>query len=121
MSVVLKLVRTGLLVEDFVKHNDMSFVLQLVKYMSNRTISFERKGVTSMSAQTETSSQDAFRNQPNNLQTNSYQPKAILSRSRSNFFEHNHDENTCEVKKNTTNHIFGKRDDTNIVALVWAP
>jgi hypothetical protein len=82
----------GLHVEDFVKQNDMSIVLQLVQDMSNQMISFERKGVTSTSTPAETSTQASFRNQ-----TNNFQPKAILSRTWCNFCEENHDENTCEI------------------------
>jgi hypothetical protein len=105
-----QLTRTCLHVEDYVKQTDMSTVLQLVQDMSNIMIYFERKGVTSTSA--ETSTQAALRNQ-----THSFQPKAILSRTWCNFCEENHDENTCEIKKNAREHIFGKIYDTTIVAL----
>jgi hypothetical protein len=36
-----------------------------------------------------------------------------------NFCEENHDENTCEVKRNARDKIFGKRPDTTIVVLDW--
>jgi hypothetical protein len=109
-----QLTRTGLPVEDYIKQTDMSIVLQLVQDMSNRMISFERKGVASTSA--ETSTQATLRNQPQ-----SFQPKEILSRAWCNFCEENHDENTCEVRRNAREWIFGKISDTTIVALDWAP
>jgi hypothetical protein len=83
--------------------------------MSNQIISFKRKGVTSTFAPAETSSHAAFRNQ-----TNSYQPKAILSRTQCNFCEENHNENTYEIKPSARKRIFGKKYDTTIVSLDWA-
>jgi hypothetical protein len=43
-----------------------------------------------------------------------------MTRKLCNFCEENHDENTCEVKKNVRDKIFGKRHDTTIVVLDWA-
>ena len=83
-------------------------------------IGFEIKEVTSTSIPTETSAQAAFRNQPINFQYN-IQPNAILSRIWCNFCDDNHDESTCEVKKIAREWIFGKKVDTTIVALYWAP
>jgi len=54
-------------VEDFVKQNDMSIVLQLVQDMSTQMIDFEKKWVTSTSTPDKTSSQADFKNHPNNL------------------------------------------------------
>jgi len=76
----------------------MSTVLQLVQDMSNPMIAFERKGVISTLAPTETAIQDAFKNQPNNFQPNNFMPKAILLGPWCNFCEDNHDESTYEVK-----------------------
>jgi hypothetical protein len=73
-------------------------------------ISFERKGFTYTSI--ETSTQDSLRNQPQ-----SFQPKETPSRSWCNFCEENHDENTCEVRRNMREHIFGKISNTKIVSL----
>jgi hypothetical protein len=64
-------------------------------------IAFERKGVASTSA--ETSTQVVLRNQPQN-----FQPKTILSRAWCNFCEENHDENTCEVRRNAREQFLGK-------------
>jgi hypothetical protein len=36
-----------------------------------------------------------------------------------NFCEENHEESTCEVKKNARDKIFGKRTNTTIVVLDW--
>jgi hypothetical protein len=106
----------GLPKGDYVKQTDMSAVLQLMQDMNNRMISYERKGITSSSSPAETSSQASFRN-PND---NPFQPKAIMSRAWCNFCEENHDESTCEVKKNAKDKIFGKRSDATIVVLDWA-
>jgi hypothetical protein len=76
--------RTRLHVEDFVKQNDTSTVLQMVHDISNQMIAFERKRVTSTSVATETSTWADFRNQ-----TNSFQSKAILPRIWCNFCEEN--------------------------------
>jgi hypothetical protein len=42
-----------------------------------------------------------------------------MTRSWCNLCKENHDENTCEVKKNVRDKIFGKRPDTTIVVLDW--
>jgi hypothetical protein len=89
--------------------------------MSNQMISFERKGVTSMSSPDETSTQAFFKNQLTNFQSNNIQPKAILSRAWCNFCDDNHYESTCEVKKRAKERIFGKNVDTTIDDLDWAP
>lgn len=89
--------------------------------MSNQMISYERKGVTSSSSPTESSSSQAIlRNQPtNSLFLN--QPKAILSSDWCNFCAENHEESTYEVKKRAQEIIFGKDIETTIVALDWDP
>jgi hypothetical protein len=51
-------------------------------------------------------------------QTQRFQPKEIISRAWCNIFEENHDENTCEIRKNAREHIFGKIYDTMIVAYI---
>jgi hypothetical protein len=83
-------------------------------------IAFERKGVTSTSTPVESSTQVVLRNQPTNSQFHT-QPKAILSRAWCNFCDDNHEESTCEVKKRAQERIFGKKADTTIVSLDWAP
>jgi hypothetical protein len=83
--------------------------------MNNRMISYERKGINSSSSPIETYSQTSFRS-PNH---NSFQPKAIMSRAWCNFCEENHDESTCEIKKNVRDIIFGKNPETNIVVWDW--
>jgi hypothetical protein len=55
-----------------------------------------------------------------NTNENSFQPKAIMSRSWCNFCEENHEESTCEVKKSARDKIFGKKPETTIVVLDWA-
>jgi len=62
-----------------------------------------------------TSTQVSLRNQ-----IHSFQPKAILSRTWCTFCEENHNENTCEIKKNAREGIFGKRINITMVALDWA-
>jgi hypothetical protein len=42
-----------------------------------------------------------------------------MTRTWCNFFEENHDENTCKVKINAIDNIFGKMLDTTIVVLDW--
>jgi hypothetical protein len=106
-----QLIRTSLPVEDYVKQTVMSTLLQLVHDIRNKMIYFERKRVTSV----ETSSHVTLRNL-----THSFQPKAILSRNSCNLCEENNDENTCEIKKNAREHIFGKIFDTTIATLDWA-
>jgi ribonuclease HI len=95
---------------------DMSTVLQLMQDINNRMISFERKGITP-TATVETSTQAATRNFANN----NFQPKSILPRAWCNFCEEHHEESTCEIKKNVRDRIFGKKPDTTIVVLDWAP
>jgi ribonuclease HI len=111
-----KLERTGLPKGDLVKQTDMSAILQLMQDMNNRMIAYEWKGTSSSSPLGASSSSLApFRN----MNENTFQPKAIMTRSWCNFCEENHDENTCEVKKNARDKIFGKRPDTTIVVLDW--
>jgi hypothetical protein len=90
----------------------MESVLELVQYMRNKMISFKIKWVTSTSQ--ETSTHDTLRKQ-----THFFHPKEILSRTWCNFCEENHDEDTCEIKRNAREHIFGKRSYTTIVSLDW--
>jgi len=42
-----------------------------------------------------------------------------MARSWCNFFEENHEESTCEVKRNARDKIFRKRPDTTITILDW--
>jgi hypothetical protein len=42
-----------------------------------------------------------------------------MAHSWCNFCEENHEESTCEVKKNVRDKIFGKRPDTTIIVLDW--
>jgi hypothetical protein len=111
-----QLERMGLPKGDSVKQTDMSALLQLVQDMNNRMIAYERKGsVSSPAPRASSSSSVPFRN-PNE---NTFHPKAIMSRSWCNFCEENHEESTCEVKKNARDKIFGKRPDTTIAVLDW--
>jgi hypothetical protein len=101
-----KLERTGLPKGDLVKKTNMSSLLQLVQDMNNRMIAYERKGNSSSSSPGDSSSSLApFRN----TNENTFQPKAIMARSWCNFCEENHEESTCEVKRNARDKIFGKR------------
>jgi hypothetical protein len=108
--------RTGLPKEDYAKQTDMSTILQLMQDINNQMIYFERKGITP-TATVETSTQAATRNFTN---TN-FHPKSILPRAWCNFCEEHHEESTCEIKKNVRDRIFGKKPDTTIVVLDWAP
>jgi hypothetical protein len=84
--------------------------------MNNSMIAYERKVTSSSSSLGDSSSSiTPFRR----TNENTFQPKAIMTRSWCNFYEENHDENTCEVKKNVRDKIFGKRPDTTIVVLDW--
>jgi hypothetical protein len=77
-------------------------------------IVYECKGnVPSLTLGASSSSSPPFRN-PNE---NNFQPKAIMPRSWSNFYEENHEESTCEVKKSARDKIFGKIPETTIVVL----
>jgi hypothetical protein len=51
----------------------------------------------------ESSAQASLQNQ-----SQSFQPKTILSRAWCNFCEENHEESTCELRKNARERIFGK-------------
>jgi hypothetical protein len=111
-----KIERTGLPKGDLVKQTNMFSLLQLMQDMNNRVIAYERKGNASSSAPGASSSSLApFRN----TNENTFHPKTIMARSWCNFYEENHKESTCEVKKNVRDKIFGKRPDTTIVVLDW--
>jgi hypothetical protein len=56
---------------------------------------------------------------PLNTNENNFHAKAIMARSWCNFFEENHEESTCEVKRNARDKIFRKRPDTTITILDW--
>jgi hypothetical protein len=71
--------------------------------------------VNSTFSPAENSTKVSFRNH-----NNSFQPKAILSRTWCTFYEENHDENTCEIKMSARECIFGKKTDTTIFSLDWA-
>jgi hypothetical protein len=112
-----KLERTGLPKGDSLKQIDMSTLLQLVQDMNNRMIAYERKGnVPSLTPGASSCSATPFRN----TNENSFQPKAIMSRSWCNFYKENHEDSTCEVKKSAIDKIFGKNPETTIVVLDWA-
>jgi len=64
--------------------------------MNKWMIVYERKRITSTSILAKYSSHVAFKN-PND---STFQPKAIMSRSKCNFCEEDNDETTCEVKRN---------------------
>jgi hypothetical protein len=92
----------------------MSTLLQLVQYLNNRMIAYERKGnVSPLTPGASSSSATPFRN-PNE---NNFQPKAIMHHSWCKFCEEHHEESTCEVKKSERDKIFGKRPETTIVVL----
>jgi hypothetical protein len=111
-----QLKRMGLPKGDSVKKTNMSALLQLVQDMNNRMITYERNGNASSSTPgVSSSSLVPFRN----TNENTFQPKAIMSRSWCNFYEENHEESTCEVKKNARDKIVGKMPDTTIVVLDW--
>jgi hypothetical protein len=111
-----KLERMGLPKGDSVQQTDMSSLLQLVQDMNNRMIAYELKGSVSSPAPVASSSSSfPFRN----TNENTFQPKAIMSCSWCNLCEENHEESTCEVKKNARDKIFGKRPDTTIAVLDW--
>jgi hypothetical protein len=94
----------------------MSSLLHLVRDINNRMIAYERKGnASSLSPGASSSSTVLFRN----TNENPFQPNSIMSRSWCNFYEENHEERTCEVKKNARDKIFGKRPDTTIDVLDW--
>jgi hypothetical protein len=112
-----QLERTGLPKGDLVKKTNMSSILQLMQDMNNRMISYKRKGTSSSSPLWDSSSSiTPFIN----TNENNFQLKAIVTRCWCNLCEENHDENACEVKKNSRDKIFGKRPDTAIDVLDWA-
>ena len=80
-------------------------------------ISYERKGVTSTSSLVESSSQVVLRNQPTNSSFYN-NPKPTLSRAWCIFYDDNHEESTCEVKKREQEKIFGKKPEKTIATLV---
>jgi hypothetical protein len=95
----------------------MFALLQLVQYMNNRMIAYERKGTVSpLNRGASSSSAHPFRNPIEN----NFQPKAILPRSWCNFCEEHHEEATCEVRKSARDKIFGKRPETTIDVLDFA-
>jgi hypothetical protein len=84
----------GLPKGDLVKKTYMSTLLQLVQDMNNRMIAYERKGnASSYDPGAYSCSLAPFRN----TNGNTFQPKAIMSRSWCNLCEENHEESTCEV------------------------
>jgi hypothetical protein len=106
--------RTGLPQGESVRQINMSTLLQLVQYMNNSMISFEKKGTISpLTPGASSSSATPFRNPVEN----NFQPKSILPRSWCKFFEEHHKETTCEVKKSSRDKIFGKRPEAMIVVL----
>jgi hypothetical protein len=79
-------------------------------------ISYERKGVTSTSAPTESSTQVVLTNHPTNTLFHNH-PKVILSRACCNLCDDNHEESTCEVKKISQERIFYNKTERIIVSL----
>jgi hypothetical protein len=80
--------------------------------INNRMIAYERKIISPSSSIGDSSSSLApFRNTDQII----VQPKAIMPLSWCNFCEENHDENTCELKRNVRDKIFGKRLHTTII------
>jgi hypothetical protein len=103
--------------ETWSSKTNMSSILQLMQDMNNRMIAYKQKGISSSSSPRASSSSLApFRN----TNENTFQQKEIMTRTWCNFCEENHDENTCKVKINARDKIFGKRTDTMIVVLDWA-
>jgi hypothetical protein len=98
----------------------MSALLQLVQYMNNHMIAYERKGtvspVTPLTPGASSSSAPPFRNPIKN----NFQPKSILLQSWCNLCEEHHEEATCEVRKSAKDNIFGKRPEITIAALDFA-
>jgi hypothetical protein len=72
--------------------------------MNNQMIDYERKGMSFSSFPSENSYQEYFRN-PND---NPCQPNSIMSHAWCNVCEENHDEITCEIKRNVGDGIFSK-------------
>jgi hypothetical protein len=108
--------RVGLPKGDLVKQTNMSSILQLMQDMNNMMIDYEQKGISSSSSLGASSSSLAhFRN----ANEKTFHPKAIMTHTWCKFCEENHDENTCEVKINARDKIFGKRPDTMITILDW--
>jgi hypothetical protein len=88
--------------------------LQPVQDMNNRIIAYERKGNSFSSSPGDSSSSlEPFRN----TNENTFHPKAIMSSIWCNFYKENHEESTCEVKRNVRDNIFSKRPDTTITIL----
>jgi hypothetical protein len=111
-----QLERMGLPKGDLVKQTYMYVIIQLMQDMNNRMIAYEWKGTSSSSSpRASSSSLTPFRN----MNENTFQSKAVITHSWCNFCEENHDENTCEVKKNARDNIFGKRPDNTINVLDW--
>ena len=79
-------------------------------------ITYERKGnAPSLTPGASSSSLVPFRNS----NENTFHPKVIMSRNWCNFCEENHEESTCEVKRNTSDKIFGKNLNTTTAILDW--
>jgi hypothetical protein len=109
-----QLERTGLPQGESVKQTHMSALLQLVKYMSNRMIAYERKRIVSpLTPGASSSFVPPFRSPIENK----FQPKAILPQSWCKFCEEHHKEATCEVRKSARDKIFGKILETIIIVL----
>jgi hypothetical protein len=109
--------RTGLPKGDSIKQTDMSTILQLVQYMNNRMIAYERKGNVPLLTPGESSSFSPYFKNPNE---NNFHPKAIMPHSWCNFCKENHEESTCKVKMSARDKIFVKSPETTIVVLDWA-
>jgi hypothetical protein len=106
----------GLSKGDLVKQAYMSSLIQFMKDMNNRMISYEQKGNASSSVPGASSSSLApFRN----TNENTFQPKAIMACNWCKFRKENYEESTCEVKRISREKIFGKRPNTMIIVLHW--
>jgi hypothetical protein len=92
----------------------MHTLLQLVQYMNNHMIAYERKGTISPLTPGTSS---YFALPCRSPFENNFQPKAILPRSWCNFCEEHHEEATCEARMSARDKIFGKRIETTIAFL----
>jgi hypothetical protein len=95
----------------------MSALLQLVKYMNNHMIVYERKrNFSPLTPGASSSSAPHFINPIENH----FHPKSILPRIWCNFCEEYQEEATCEVRKSFVDNIFGKIPKNTGVLLDFA-
>jgi hypothetical protein len=95
----------------------MITLLQLVQYMNNHIIVYERKGIVyPLTIGASSSSTHPFINPIEN----NFHPKSILPRSWCNICEEHHEEATCEVRKSVRYKTFSKIPETTIAILDFA-